>query len=170
MQAALSCRPPSAHPHAPLGVRPYWPARRLPKRRRDPAFDTKPQLVWAQIQPAQAVGTPLQLGPADAIHGRNAHLEATLVSPDPLRHRAAPSHRTWHSVENPEHPPGLTRPKPRSSYLLAPGSAQCGKAAMARCWCAALPRSNSGARSGVEHGMRLIAATLTLGRLTPAST
>jgi SRSO17 transposase len=66
--------------HAPLGVKPYRPASRLPKGRKDLAFHTKPALAWQLIEEARAAGIPFRLVVADSIYGENADLEAKLFA------------------------------------------------------------------------------------------
>src|SRR5258706_5063154 len=58
--------------HAPLGVKPYRPASRLPKGRKDPDFHTKPQLAWRLIEEARAAGIPFRLLVADSVYGQRA--------------------------------------------------------------------------------------------------
>jgi SRSO17 transposase len=53
--------------HLPLGVKPYRPARRLPKGRADAAFHTKPELAWELIAEARAAGIPFRLVVADSV-------------------------------------------------------------------------------------------------------
>ena len=53
--------------HVPLGVKPYRPASRLLKGRKDPDFHTKPALAWQLIEEARAAGIPFRLVVADSI-------------------------------------------------------------------------------------------------------
>jgi SRSO17 transposase len=64
----------------PLGVKPYRPASRLPRGRKDPAFRTKPDVAWQLIEDARAVGIPFRLVVADSVYGENLTLEARLYA------------------------------------------------------------------------------------------
>jgi SRSO17 transposase len=66
--------------HVPVGVKPYRPASRLPKGRKDPDFHTKPALAWQLIEEARTAGIPFRLVVADSIYGENADLEAQLFA------------------------------------------------------------------------------------------
>jgi SRSO17 transposase len=94
--------------HVPLGVKPYRPARRLPKGKADPAFHTKPDLAWILIEEARAAGIPFRLVVADSVYGENALLESRLyLAHIPYIMGLRPSHGTWQFVEDPEHPPAF---------------------------------------------------------------
>ncbi len=67
--------------HVPLGVKPYRPASRLPKGRKDPAFHTKPALAWQLIEEARAAGIPFRLVVADSVYGENADAGGAASSP-----------------------------------------------------------------------------------------
>jgi SRSO17 transposase len=71
--------------HVPVGVKPYRPASRLPKGRKDPAFHTKPDLAWQLIEEARAAQVPFHLVVADSVYGENAQLEGRLFGRSPLR-------------------------------------------------------------------------------------
>ena len=95
--------------HVPVAVKPYCPACRLPKGKKDPAFRTKPDLAWELIQEARAAGIPFRAVVADCIYGENATLEARLFGahiPYILALRAG--HGTWQLVEDAENPPAFT--------------------------------------------------------------
>jgi SRSO17 transposase len=93
----------------PLGVRPYWPARRLPKGKKDPLFHTKPDLAWALIEEAQSAGIPFALVVADCVYGENPTLEARLWQAKiPYVLAIRPSHGTWQVVEDETNPPAFT--------------------------------------------------------------
>ena len=95
--------------HVPLGVKPYRPASRLPKGRKDPAFHTKPALAWQLIEEARAAGIPFRLVVADSIYGENADLEAKLFAAQiPYVMGLEPSHGTWQQVDDPANPPAFT--------------------------------------------------------------
>ena len=50
----------------PLHLRPYTPARRLPKGRQDPAFRTKPQVAIELVAAARTAGVPFRAVVADS--------------------------------------------------------------------------------------------------------
>jgi SRSO17 transposase len=157
--------------HVPLGVRPYRPASRLPKGRKDPAFHTKPQLGWELIEEAQAAGIPLRLVVADSVYGESSDLEAQLFAA-----RIAyimglrPSHGTWQEVEDPQHPPAFT---PAEAAQRLPASAwqrtvrydSHGKELVRY-----VAELELGAAYGPTRGVRLVAATLDPATLKPEST
>jgi hypothetical protein len=95
--------------HLPLGVRPYVPASRLPGKKADPAFRTKPELAWALIQEARAAGVPFRVVVADCIYGENPKLEARLYEAKIAYVLAVrPHHGTWQFVEDEANPPPFT--------------------------------------------------------------
>jgi len=99
--------------HVPVGVKPYRPASRLPKGRKDPAFHTKPALAWQLIAEARAAGIPFRLVVADSIYGENAELENKLFAaqiPSIMGLRPSPdsAHGTWQQVDDPRHLPAFT--------------------------------------------------------------
>jgi hypothetical protein len=55
----------------PAHVIPYTPASRLPKRKRDPGFRTKPQLAAELVQAARQVGICFRAVVADCFYGDN---------------------------------------------------------------------------------------------------
>jgi SRSO17 transposase len=98
--------------HVPVGVKPYRPASRLPRGRKDPAFHTKPDLGWQLIEEARAAQIPFSLVVADSVYGENALLESRLFAAKiPYVMGLRPSHGTWQFVEDfvedEAHPPGL---------------------------------------------------------------
>ena len=62
----------------PLHVRPYTPAPRLPKGKKDDSFRTKPQLALELIDAALAMGVPFRAVVADCAYGDNVNFEAGL--------------------------------------------------------------------------------------------
>jgi SRSO17 transposase len=95
--------------HVPVGVKAYRPASRLPKGRRDPDFQTKPDLAWQLIEEARTARIPFRLVVADSIYGENATLEAKLFAAKiPYIMGLRPSHGTWQVVDDPDHPPAFT--------------------------------------------------------------
>jgi SRSO17 transposase len=93
----------------PVGVRPYWPASRLPHGKKDPQFHTKPDLAWALIQEARSAGIPFALVVADCVYGENPTLEARLSQAKiPYVLAIRPSHGTWQVVEDEANPPAFT--------------------------------------------------------------
>jgi SRSO17 transposase len=95
--------------HAPLGVKAYRPASRLPKGRNDPDFHTKPALAWQLIEEARAAGIPFRLVVADSVYGENLTLEARLYAAQiPYIMGLRPSHGTWQQVDDPANPPAFT--------------------------------------------------------------
>jgi DDE superfamily endonuclease len=155
----------------PLGVRPYRPAGRLPKGRKDPTFHTKPQLAWDLIQEARAAGIPFRLVVADSIYGESSDLEAQLYgAPIPSIMGLRPSHGTWQFVEDAQHPPAFT---PAEAAQRLPAEAwhrtvrydSHGKPLVRYVAELAL-----GSSYGPDQGVRLIAATLDPQQLKPEST
>ncbi|MDB5056574.1 MAG: Transposase-like protein [Chloroflexi bacterium] len=155
----------------PLGVRPYWPARRLRQGKQDPRFRTKPALAWELIEEARAAAIPFRLVVADAIYGENATLEARLWQADiPYVLAIRPSHGTWQRVEDAANPPAFT---PREAALRHP--LECwqrtvrkdshGKEVVRYVAELALPRAY-----GPDCPVRLIAASEHPSALMPAST
>jgi hypothetical protein len=65
--------------HAPLGVKPYQPASRLPTGRKDPAFQTKPQVAWQLVEEARG-RKPLPAGGRRLHLWESADLEAKLFA------------------------------------------------------------------------------------------
>src|SRR5262245_5664071 len=62
----------------PLHVRPYTPAKRLPKGQQDPAFRSQPQLAVELVDAALAAGVPFRAVVADCAYGDNLGFEETL--------------------------------------------------------------------------------------------
>jgi hypothetical protein len=157
--------------HVPLGVKPYRPAGRLPKGKRDPAFHTKPDLAWELIEQARAADIPFRLVVADSVYGENAQLEARLFTARiPYIMGLRPSHGTWQEVEDETHPPAFT---PAEAAARLPASAwqrtvhfdSHGKELVRY-----VTELELGPSYGPERGVRLIAATLDPATLKPEST
>jgi DDE superfamily endonuclease len=157
--------------HVPLGVRPYRPASRLPKGKRDPAFHTKPQLAWQLIEEAQAAGIPFRLVVADSIYGESANLETHLFAARiPYVMGLRPSHGTWQQVEDPQHPPAFTPAEaaqrlPRAAWQRTVRADSHGKELVRY-----VAELELGLWYGPAKGVRLIAATLDPAQLKPEST
>jgi SRSO17 transposase len=62
----------------PLHVRPYTPARPLPKGQQDPGFRTKPQLAVELVAAAQEAGLAFRATVADSAYGENLAFEEAL--------------------------------------------------------------------------------------------
>jgi SRSO17 transposase len=123
--------------HVPVGVKPYRPASRLPKGRKDPDFHTKPALAWQLIEEARAQGIPFRLVVADSVYGENLTLEAQLSAaqiPYVMGLRPSPdsAHGTWQQVDDP--PTHRLLPPQKRLHVChsAPGGAPCALTAMAR--------------------------------------
>jgi SRSO17 transposase len=157
--------------HVPLGVKPYRPASRLPKGRKDPAFHTKPQLAWELIQEAQAAGIPFRLVVADSVYGESSDLEAKLFAAGiPYIMGLRPSHGTWQEVEDPKHPPAFTPAEaaqrlPRAAWRRTVRGDSHGKELVRY-----IAELELGPSYGPDKGVRLIAATLDPTQLKPEST
>lgn len=94
--------------HVPLGVCPYVPAARLPGKKADPAFRTKPALARELIQEARAAGIPFRMV-ADCIYGEHPQLEAHLwAAKIPYVLALQPHHGSWQVIEDEAHPPPFT--------------------------------------------------------------
>lgn len=155
----------------PLGVRPYWPASRLPLGKKDPRFRTKPELAWELIQAARAATIPFRLVVADCIYGENPTLEAHLWREHiPYVMASRPSHGTWQLVEDETNPPAFT---PHEAALRHPLAA----------WQRTVRLDSHGDELvryvaelalppyyGPDRPVRLIAASEDPTHLTPAST
>jgi SRSO17 transposase len=94
---------------APLGVRAYYPAARLPQGKADPEFHPKPELAWELIEEARAQGIPFRVVVADCAYGENAKLEGRLLGTKigyvlALR----PNQGTGQLVEDEANPPAFT--------------------------------------------------------------
>src|SRR5947209_4827901 len=94
--------------HVPLGVKPYWPASRLPEGKKDPQFRTKPQLAWELIEEAWRSGVPFRAVVADCIYGEHPTLTANLFCADiPYVVAIHSNHGVWQFVEDPANPPAF---------------------------------------------------------------
>jgi len=157
--------------HAPLGVKAYRPASRLPQGRKDPDFHTKPQLGWQLIEEARAAGIPFRLVVADSIYGENAALEAQLFAAQiPYIMGLKPSHGTWQVVEDPDHPPAFTPAeaaahRPLDAWQRTVRFDSHGKELVRY-----IAELELGATYGPTRDIRLVAATLDPRQLTPEST
>ncbi len=157
--------------HVPLGVKPYRPAIRLPKGRKDPDFHTKPALAWQLIEEARAAGIPFRLVVADSIYGENADLEAKLFAAQiPSIMGLKPSHGTWQFVDDPDHPPAFTPAeaaarRPLDAWQRTMRFDSHGKELVRY-----IAELEVGTTYGPTRGVRLIAATLDPKRLKPEST
>jgi DDE superfamily endonuclease len=155
----------------PLGVKPYRPASRLLKGRKDPAFHTKPDLAWQLIEDARAAGIPFRLVVADSVYGENLTLEARLSAaqiPDVMGLR--PSHGTWQEVPDPAHPPAVTPAEaaarlPIDQWERTVRSDRHGQAIVR-----SIAELELGPSYGPTRSVRLVAATLDPVQLTPEST
>ncbi len=157
--------------HLPLGVKPYRPASRLPKGRKDPAFHTKPELAWELIAEARAAGIPFRLVVADSVYGESAKLEAHLfIAQIPYVMGLRPSHGTWQEVEDAAHPPAFTpadaaQRLPREAWQRTVHADSHGTPLIRSVAELAL-----GPSYGPTTGVRLVAATLDPAQLKPEST
>jgi hypothetical protein len=80
----------------PLHARPYTPAGRLPRGKRDPAFRTKPQLAVELVDLALEAGAPFRAVVADCFYGDNAAFEGALWEAElPYVLGLKPSKGTW---------------------------------------------------------------------------
>jgi SRSO17 transposase len=157
--------------HAPLGVKPYRPASRLPQGRKDRAFHTKPALAWQLIEEARAAGIPFRLVVADSVYGENVTLEARLyAAPIPSIMGLRPSHGTWQQVDDPRHPPAFTPAEaaqrlPRDAWERTVRFDSHGKELIR--YSAEL---DLGPSYGPDKSTRLVAATLDPQQLKPEAT
>jgi SRSO17 transposase len=155
----------------PVGVKPYRPASRLPKGRKDPAFHTKPALAWELIEEARTAGIPFRLVVADSIYGENAQLEAKLFAATiPYIMGLRPSHGTWQFVDDPAHPPAFTPAEaaarlPRDAWERTVRFDSHGQALVRY-----IAELELGSTYGPDTGVRLVAATLDPATLKPEST
>jgi DDE superfamily endonuclease len=161
--------------HVPLGVKPYRPASRLPKGRKDPDFHTKPALAWQLIEEARAAGIPFRLVVADSIYGANADLEAKLFGAKiPSSMGLKPAHGTWQVVDDPDHPPAFTPAEAAARLPLTAWqrTVRCdshGKE-LVRYIAELELELELGIAYGPTAGVRLVAATRDPQRLKPEST
>ena len=157
--------------HVPVGVKPYRPASRLPRGRKDPAFHTKPDLAWQLIEEARAAGIPFYLVVADSIYGENAQLESRLCAAKlPYVMGLRPSHGTGQWVEDEAHPPAFTPAEaaqrlPREAWQRTVRYDTHGKELVRY-----VAELELGTTYGPTCGVRLIAATRDPVKLKPEST
>jgi SRSO17 transposase len=157
--------------HVPLGVKPYRPASRLPKGRKDPDFYTKPALAWQLIEEARAAEIPFRLVVADSIYGENADLEAKLFAAQiPYIMGLKPSHGTWQFVEDPDHPPAFTPAEAAQRLPLDAWERTVRFDSHGKELVRYIAELELGTTYGPTGGIRLIAATLDPQRLKPEST
>lgn len=94
--------------HVPVGVKPYWPASRLPDGKQDPRFRTKPELAWELIEEAEAARIPFGVVVADCIYGENALLESKLWTTGiPYVLAIHATHGVWQVVADEANPPAF---------------------------------------------------------------
>src|SRR5215831_8510821 len=157
--------------HVPLGVRPYRPASRLPKGRRDPTFHTKPQLAWQLIEEARAAGIPFRLVVADSVYGESSALEVQLFAAQiPYVMGLRPSHGTWQFVDDPQHPPAFTPAEAAARLPLEQWERTVRFDTHGQELVRYIAELTLGTTYGPTTGVRLIAATLDPRQLKPAST
>jgi SRSO17 transposase len=157
--------------HVPLGVKPYRPASRLPKGRKDPDFHTKPQLAWELIEEARTAGIPFRLVVADSIYGENADLEAKLFAAQiPYIMGLRPSHGTWQFVDDPAHPPAFTPAEAAARLPLDAWERTVRFDSHGTELVRYIAELELGMTYGPTTGIRLIAATLDPAMLKPEST
>jgi hypothetical protein len=157
--------------HMPLGVKPYRPASRLPKGRKDPDFHTKPQLAWQLIEEARAAGIPFRLVVADSIYGENADVAANLFGakiPDIMGLR--PSHGTWQQVDDPANPPAFPPAEAAARLPLAAWERTVRFDSHGKEVVRYIAELELGTTYGPNKGLRLVAATLDPTQLKPEST
>jgi hypothetical protein len=155
----------------PLGVKPYRPASRLPKGRKDPAFHTKPALAWELIEEARTAGIPFRLVVADSIYGENAELEAKLFAANiPYIMGLRPSHGTWQFVDDPAHPPAFTPAEAAARLPLDAWERTVRFDSHGQALGRYIAELELGPTYGPDTGVRLIAATLDPVTLKPEST
>jgi hypothetical protein len=157
--------------HVPVGVKPYRPASRLPKGRKDPDFHTKPALAWQLIEEARAAGIPFRLVVADSIYGENADLEAKLFAAR-IRYVMGlrPSHGTWQFVEDEAHPPAFTPAEAAARLPLEAWERTVRLDSHGKELVRYLVELELGAAYGPTKSVRLIAATFDPVHLKPEST
>ena len=94
--------------HIPLGVKPYWPASRLPEGKQDAQFRTKPALAWELVEEAWRSGIPFRAVVADCIYGEHPTFTANLFCADiPYIVAIHSNHGVWQFVEDPANPPAF---------------------------------------------------------------
>ncbi len=157
--------------HLPLGVKPYRPAPRLPKGKKDPAFRTKPELAWELIEEARASQIPFRLVVADSVYGENAQLEARLFAARiPYIMGLRPSHGTWQLVEDEAHPPAFTPAEAAGRLPAAAWQRTVRFDSHGTELVRYVAELELGTSYGPTTGVRLIAATLDPKQLKPEST
>lgn len=94
----------------PLHVRPYTPAPRLLKGKKDESFRTKPQLALELIEAASAMGVPFRAVVADCAYGDNVTFEAGLWKANlPYVVSLKPSKGTWAMADQAHTPEDAAR-------------------------------------------------------------
>ena len=157
--------------HMPVGVKPYRPASRLPKGRKDPDFQTKPALAWQLIEEARAAGIPFRLVVADSVYGENLTLESRLYAAHiPYIMGLRPSHGTWQQVDDPANPPAFTPAEaaqrlPLDAWRRTVRFDSHGKELIRY-----IAELELGPSYGPTKSVRLVAATLDPRQLKPEST
>jgi SRSO17 transposase len=157
--------------HAPLGVKPYRPASRLPQGRNDADFHTKPALAWELIEEARAAGIPFRLVVADSVYGENLTLEAQLYQAQiPYIMGLRPSHGTWQEVEDPAHPPAFTPAEAAQRLPLDAWQRTVRFDSHGKELIRYIAELELGPSYGPTKSVRLVAATLDPRQLKPEST
>ncbi len=86
-------------------MRPYTPAKRLPKGKKDPAFRTKPQLAGELVDLALEQGVSFRAVVADCAYGDHLEFRDALAEADlPYVLAVKPSTAIWASEEDPHCP------------------------------------------------------------------
>jgi SRSO17 transposase len=102
----------------PLGVKPYWPASRLPEGKQDERFRTKPALAWELVEEAWRNGIPFRAVVADCIYGEHPTFIANLFCSDiPYVVAIRANHGVWQVVEGEANPPAFN---PREAAQRVP--------------------------------------------------
>jgi len=157
--------------HAPLGVKPYRPASRLPKGRKDLAFHTKPALAWQLIEEARAAGIPFRLVVADSVYGENLALEARLYAAHiPYIMGLRPSHGTWQQVDDSANPPAFTPAEAAQRLPLDAWRRTVRFDSHGKELIRSIAELELGPSYGPTKSVRLVAATLDPRQLKPEST
>ncbi len=155
----------------PLHVRPYTPARRLPKGLQDPAFRTKPQLAIELVAAARAAGVGFRAVVADSAYGDNlAFAEALDEAGVPFVLALKPAKGIWAPFEGQRTPEEVARALPwggpRRPGPWAPVVRRFRDGHAETWWAAELEFAGY----GPDQTWRALAATPDPARLPPRST